>query len=96
MDKIVLEQVFQAILPAVRAWLMRSGPTTLDQTALQLENYFLAEQVSQAAPLQDKGGGRGKGRQGREVRPDRHIPGDETPSVPQIVLREMGTTVQPQ
>lgn len=42
-DKIVLEQVYQAVSGPVRWWLMRNGPTSIDQTAAYLENYFLAE-----------------------------------------------------
>lgn len=43
MDKVVLEQVFQAIPTAVRSWLMRNGTTSLAQAAAYLENYFLAK-----------------------------------------------------
>lgn len=44
-EKVVLEQVFYAMPPAVRAWLMQAGPTSLDQAAAYLENYFLADQT---------------------------------------------------
>lgn len=41
-DKVVLEQVGYAVLPAIRTWLLRAGPSTLDQAAACLENYILA------------------------------------------------------
>lgn len=43
MDKIVLEQVYQALPTPVKAWLMRTGPSLLTQATAYLENYFLAE-----------------------------------------------------
>lgn len=62
-DKVVLEQVFQAIPSPVRAWLMRKGPTSLDQATTHLENYFLAERSTRPEGLGiDKARGRGRGR----------------------------------
>lgn len=42
-NKIVLEQVCEALPTGVRAWLMRGDPTFLYQVTTYLENYFLAE-----------------------------------------------------
>lgn len=44
-DKIVFWQVCYAVSPAVRTWLLRSGPTSLDQAAACLDNYFHAEKA---------------------------------------------------
>lgn len=44
-DKVVLEYICYAMPLAVRMWLLRVGPTTLDQAAACLDNYFLAERV---------------------------------------------------
>lgn len=44
-DKTVLEQVFLALLPAIKAWLMCSRPMTLTQAAAYLENYFTIERA---------------------------------------------------
>lgn len=41
--KVVLEQVCYAVLPAIRMWLLKVGPATLDQAAACLENYVLVE-----------------------------------------------------
>lgn len=49
-DKGVLEQVGYAVPPAVRTWLMRVGPTTLEQSAVCLENYDHAEKTNQIGP----------------------------------------------
>lgn len=62
-DKVVLEQVFQAVPIPVWAWLMRNGPTTLSHAATHLENCFLAEWAFRAelhAP--EKSGGKGQRR----------------------------------
>lgn len=54
----------------VRAWLMRNGPSSLDQVATQLENYFLAKRASQLEiPGVDKAGGRGRGKARIEEHP---------------------------
>lgn len=41
--KVILEQVCYAVSLAVHTWLVRVGPTSLDQAAAHLDNYFLAE-----------------------------------------------------
>lgn len=44
-DKVVLEQVCFAVPSAVHTWMIRVGPTTLDQAAAYLDNYFLAQRA---------------------------------------------------
>lgn len=69
-DKVVLEQVFQAVPSPVQTWLMRNGPSSLTHVAMYLENYFLAERAIQAkAPVSDKAGGRGQGKGETEEHP---------------------------
>lgn len=43
MDKIELEQLGYAAPPDIRTWLLRVRPTTLNQAAMCLKNYVLAE-----------------------------------------------------
>lgn len=45
LDKVVLEKVFFTIPTTVRSWLLCNGPTSLDQAASYLQNYFIAKQT---------------------------------------------------
>lgn len=50
-DKVVLEQVYQAVPAPVWGWLMYNNPVSLSQATTYLENYFLAENATRPKAL---------------------------------------------
>lgn len=48
MDKIILEQVYQAISAGVKGWLSRNRPPSLTEATRILENFFGAEKTTSA------------------------------------------------